>query len=171
MSSWLKRWKYCPKKKMTFIQVQPDFLWFKSVICLSLYFPLFCICHLCILITVKFTKDIMDGFFNSIEAIVRDLTDLKRKNMKYWKSHKNLKNSVSIYLMLVEAYFQACLAGVWVDFPCFELVSIVDVSQKWCLAQAEKCNPSTFIQNLPGHLVLHKIALLHSVWKSQKSLI
>ena len=82
----------------------------------------------------------MDGFFNSIEVIVRDLTDLKRKNMKYWKSHKNLKNSVSIYLMLVEAYFQACLAGVWVDFPCFELVSIVDVSQKWCLAQAEKCN-------------------------------
>ena len=72
--------------------------------------------------------------------------------MKYWKSHKNWKNSVSIYLMLVEAYFQACLAGVWVDFPCFELVSIVDVSQKWCLAQAEKCNPSTFNQNLPDTL-------------------
>ena len=113
----------------------------------------------------------MDGFFNSIEAIVRDLTDLKRRNMKYWKSHKNLKNSVSIYLMLVEAYFQACLAGVWVDFPCFELVSIVDVSQKWCLAQAEKCNPSTFNQNLPDTLYYIKSPYYTVFENHKKSLI
>ena len=113
MSSWLKRWKYCPKKKMTFIQVQPDFLWFKSVICLSLYFPLFCICHLCILITVKFTKDIMDGFFNSIEAIVRDLTDLKRRNMKY-------KRVILIWKIPCQYIPNACWS-VFSSMPCWGL--------------------------------------------------